>query len=242
MVAQKFMTLLRACITMLTAYVVPCVIASAPPVPPAEPSIALLTKVVLDVTRTESGKDVWQHAQRGETLSSGDRIQTGHNSFAIIKFKDNSVVHVRQHSELTVTGETSGGAFSKSVHVNKGSVGFNVERQHSAEQFRFTSPSSAASIRGTRGKFIVHDGADTLIVIGGSVELQSLNSSKSISVQTGYTGISLSNGTILAHPSTPEEQLAAERASRPNDQDGRLEFDLRDRLGNTKKLVIDFTQ
>jgi len=53
--------------------------------------IGLLSKVILEVLRKESGKS-WENAMRGQTLASGDMVRTGPKSLAIIKFKDNSLV------------------------------------------------------------------------------------------------------------------------------------------------------
>ena len=53
-------------------------------------------------------------------------VRTGEGALAIIKFKDNSLVRLRERSELTVTGTQTGNTMSKSVEVQTGVVGFNV--------------------------------------------------------------------------------------------------------------------
>ncbi|MBM2841264.1 MAG: hypothetical protein HW412_1792 [Bacteroidetes bacterium] len=204
--------------------------------PPPPSSIALISKVILDVNRKEEGKD-WQTAKKGETLSSGDKVKTGAKSVAIIKFKDNSLVRVRELTELTVTGSMNGSAFSKSVEMKSGVVGFNIKKQQSGEEFRFTSPTSVASIRGTGGSFTL---GDTLIVIEGAIEFKNTISSSAVTVQAGFTGISRPDGTIMTRPSTPEEKAAAEQAARVTEQDNKLEFDLRDGKGNLRRLKIEF--
>jgi hypothetical protein len=212
---------------------------AAAAIPPAPPSIALISKVVLDVTHKESGND-WQTAKKGETLASGDRLKTGAKSVAIVKFKDNSLVRVRELTELTVTGSMNGSAFSKAVEVKSGVVGFNIKKQQSSEEFRFSSPTSVASIRGTGGSFSSSQEADTLIVTEGAIEFSNTASSQLVTVAAGFTGISKPNGTIISRPSTPEEKAAAELAARTSEQDNRLEFDLRDGRGNSKRIKIDF--
>lgn len=204
--------------------------------PPAPNSIALISKVVLDVNRKEEGKE-WQIAKKGETLSSGDKVKTGAKSVAIIKFKDNSLVRVRELTELTVTGSMNGSAFSKSVEMKSGVIGFNIKKQQTGEEFRFTSPTSVASIRGTGGSFTL---GDTLVVIEGAIEFENTISSNVVNVQAGFTGISNPDGTIMTRPSTPEEKAAAEQAARVSEQDNKLEFDLRDGKGNSKRLKIEF--
>ncbi|MFN0157739.1 MAG: FecR domain-containing protein [Bacteroidota bacterium] len=212
------------------------------PVIAAEPptgSVALVSKVILDVSRKESDK-TWQTAKRGETLSTGDKVKTGEKSLAVIKFKDNSLVRVRERSELTVTGEVNRGAFSKSVNMEKGVVGFNIKKQQTDEEFRFTSPTSVASIRGTGGQFTSSAAADTLTVIEGLVRLTNKLSSEFVDVGAGFTGISNPNGSVEARPATPEEQQAALEASKISDQENRLEFEFRDGQGNRKMLKIEY--
>jgi hypothetical protein len=209
--------------------------------PPEEPSIALLSKVILDVTRQERGRD-WTKAKRGETLKNGDKVRTGEKSIAIIKFKDNSLVRVRERSTLTVTGTQTGTSFSKSVEVENGVVGFNVNKQRSDEEFRFTSPTSVASIRGTGGLFSSQNARDTLTTLEGTVRLTNKLSSQTVDVESGFTGVSNPDGSVTTHRSTTSERKAAEDANVGDDQQKRLEFDLRDGQGKTKHLHIDFKE
>jgi len=205
----------------------------------AQSSVALVSRVVLDVTKKQADKE-WQKAARGETLTTGDRVKTGEKSLALIKFKDNSLVRVRERSELTVAGEMDGSAFSKSVNVEKGVVGFNIRRQQPDEEFRFTSPTSVASIRGTGGQFSASGTSDTLIVVEGVVRLTNKFSSQYVDVQAGFTGISKVDGTVETRPSSPEERQTAIESSRLSEQDNRLEFEFQDGQGNRKQLRIDY--
>jgi len=204
-------------------------------------SVGLVSKVVLDVSRKEVEKE-WQQAKRGETLASGDRVKTGDRSLAVIKFKDNSLVRVREQSELLITGQTKGSAFSKSVNVQKGAVGFNIMKQQVDEEFRFSSPTSVASIRGTGGQFVSSDPSDTLVVTEGVVRLTNSVSNDSVDVVAGTTAISSVNGVIITRPSTDAERQAALEAARIGEKDNQLEFELRDRQGGRKKLKIDYRQ
>jgi hypothetical protein len=204
-------------------------------------SLGLVSKVVLDVSRKEAENE-WQQAKRGETLASGDRVKTGDRSLAVIKFKDNSLVRVRERSELVVTGEMKGSAFSKAVTVEKGAVGFNIMKQQVDEEFRFSSPTSVASIRGTGGQFVASDPSDTLVVTEGVVRLTNTVSKDSVDVQAGMTAISSVNGVIVTRPSTENERQAALDAARIGERDNQLEFDLRDGRGGRRKLKIDYRQ
>jgi hypothetical protein len=207
---------------------------------PTEPSIAIVSKAIADVTKKDPKAKDWKKAKLGETLGSGDRIRTGERSIAIIKFKDNSLVRVRQRSELTVTGKMKGNTFSKAVNVDNGSVGFNVAKQAPEEEFRFTSPTSVASIRGTGGQFIMSLSGDTVTVLEGLVTLQNKPSSKSVEVGAGFTGLSNPDGTLFSRLATSDEKRSAEEAMKTGDQPMKLELDLRDGQGKTKSLRIDF--
>ena len=210
-------------------------------VTPAEPSaitIGLLSKIIADVSKMEVGKN-WLPAKKGETLASGDRVKTGAKSVAIIKFMDNSLVRVRELSEVVVTGSLNGSDFSKSVEVRMGVIGFTVQKQRQGEEFRFTSPTSVASIRGTGGAFNSSGVGDTLIILEGTVHFTNLQSNRSLDVAAGFTGISQPNGTVFSRQSTPRERQEAENAL-TGDAQKTLEFELHDRDGNPKNLRIEY--
>jgi hypothetical protein len=228
--------LLRVCVGACT--LLPLHHLSAAPPVPADAPIGLLSKVILEVLRKESGK-TWENAMRGQTLGSGDMVRTGPKSLAIIKFKDNSLVRLRERSELTVTGTITGGAFYKAVEVQTGVVGFNVQKQRSGEEFRFTSPTSVASIRGTAGMFTAKTMSDTLMVTEGSVFYTNRVSNKSVDVLSGFTGISNRDGTIQTRRSTESERRAALEAQQ-DDQRKKLEIELRDPQGKTNRLKIEY--
>ena len=210
--------------------------------PPATgTTIATVSKVISDVTRKEATKD-WQKAKPGELLRTGDRVRTGDRSIAIIKFKDNSLIRVRSQSELTVNGTQKGSSFSKSVDVDRGGIGFTIAKQRSDEEFRFTSPTSVASIRGTGGQYVTSDGGDTLVVLTGSVKLTNRKSGDTVEVGSGFTGLSNPDGSISQRPSTDDEKRAAADATRSGDQPMNLEFDLRDGQGKARNLHIDYKQ
>lgn len=206
--------------------------------PPARSSVALVSRVILDVTRKEPEAE-WQAARRGETLAPGDRVRTGAASLAIIKFKDNSLVRVRERSELSVTGRMEGRSFSKSVEVRQGGVGFSIQKQAPNEEFQFSSPTSVASIRGTGGQYVT-GAEDTLVVVEGAVELKNVVSERTVLVEAGFTGIARADGSLETRRSTPEEQQAALDAARSSDRNNRLELELRDRQGGRKDLNIEY--
>jgi hypothetical protein len=167
-------------------------------------------------------------------------VKTGERSLALIKFKDNSLVRMSEKSELVVIGRMNGQAFSKSVDLQNGAVGFTIQKQEPDEEFRFSSPTSVASIRGTGGLFRVSDASDTLTVLEGAVAFHNRFSDTTVSVQAGWTGISTPTGGLSLHRSTADERRAAEDAVKTGDKPSQLEFELHDGKGHTKELKIDF--
>jgi hypothetical protein len=204
------------------------------------PVIGLISKVIQDVTRRVSGQE-WEKATRGQTLASGDIVKTGAKSFAVLKLKDNSLLRLREESEVVVTGTLRGKEFSKSIQVRQGVVGFNIKKQGPGEQFRFSSPTSVASVKGTGGVLRVN-GSDTLTVVEGLVSLTNSVSNTSVDVPAGYTGISRPDGTVESRISTAAELTAAEDAMRTGDQPRQLKLELKNSQGQQKDLIIDFKE
>jgi hypothetical protein len=158
---------------------------------------------------------------------------------AIIKFKDNSLVRLRERSMMTITGTQSGNNLSKSVEIQTGVVGFNVAKQRSGEEFRFTSPTSVASIRGTAGVMNATPQSDTLTVTEGLVQFLNRVSSRTVDVGAGFTGISGKNGSLESRVTTEAERQAALNALR-DDARRRLDIELRDPQGKTNHLKIEY--
>lgn len=202
-------------------------------------NVALITKTIQDVKK-QTGEGEWQKANKGLSLLSGDRVQTGRRSLAVVKFIDNSIVRVRELSELTVVTEKSGTGFVRSVALKTGGYGFEVTKQQS-DQFRLTTPTSVASIRGTRGRFSGGSGSDTLVVTEGLVNLRNTTSGQEVDVAEGEIGFSNQDGTVTSRKATAQE-LADAAGAANGGTDNELKLELRDRQGNKKDLKLRYKQ
>lgn len=161
----------------------------------------------------KTGEKDWTKAKASTPLIPGDIVRTQENSFAIIKFLENSVLRVQEKSEVTISGEIAKGEFSKNVHLERGEVGFQVKKRPN-EKFEFSTPTSVASIRGTGGLLIAgQDSNDVLILGNGIVDFKNLLSNKILNVKGGQTAFSMSNGTIKVEESTPEEKRLLNKGS-----------------------------
>jgi len=201
-------------------------------------SMALVFKIVQDVTKKTSTAD-WTKALKGENLASGDQVKTGTRSLAIVKFLDNSILRVREQSVLTVSGEGYRGSQVKTIQLNGGGFGFDVKKQRQNEQFRLTSPTSVASIRGTQGKWCGGEGRDTLIVGEGLVNLKNTVSNRDLDVPAGYVGFSNEDGSLSSRRATAEE-LADANAAATGGSQHELNLELKDGKGNRKEMKLKY--
>ncbi len=205
-------------------------------------TIALAIKIIRDVDHKNSKID-WSKTKKGDVLYSGDDLRTGEKSIAIVKFKDNSMLRVREQSELKVIGEMKDGAFAKTVNVTRGEFTFDIQKQQENEKFIFSSPTSVAAIRGTEGTFSAGNTGDSLTVLDGSITFVNSVSNTSVNVDSGQTGISNPNGIITVHNSTPEEHNSAKNqlnAAQGTGQEKQLDIELKDRDNNKKKVRIKY--
>ncbi|MFA6469796.1 MAG: FecR family protein, partial [Bacteroidota bacterium] len=161
----------------------------------------------------KAGEKDWTIAKPATPLMAGDIVRTQENSFAIVKFLENSVVRVQEKSEVTINGEIAKGEFSKNIHLQRGEVGFQVKKRAN-EKFEFSTPTSVASIRGTGGLLIAgQDSNDVLILGSGNVDFKNLISNTVMKVKAGQTAYSMSNGNINVGESSQEEKRLLNKSS-----------------------------
>lgn len=165
---------------------------------------AYIVKVVRDVNM-KSPTQGWQKAVPLSTLKSGSEVKTEKGSFAKITFTDQSVLYLREKSIVMIKGEVKGKEIlSRSVHMDHGNMIFNVKKAET-EQFRFSSPISVASIRGTLGGLVTGGSADSLTIAEGLAEFTNTKTGKKGSVGAGQTGVADSSGNFSVGPAS--EQL-----------------------------------
>jgi hypothetical protein len=205
---------------------------------PDEKAIGLVSKVILDVTRRTPSVN-WMKAQRGDILDAGHIIRTGERSVAVLKLKDNSLLRVREKSQVTLTGGSMNNVFQKGASVDGGVVGFNVQKQRPGEEFRFTTPTSVASIRGTEGMFARLDSADVFTILTGLGRMTNLNSMSAADVPAGFTAVSRPDGRLEVRATADDEKDYATRASDLKEQERQLRLELRNPKDETRELIID---
>jgi hypothetical protein len=223
----------------VTALVAALVLVSALGLLPGTTPVALIMKIVPDVEKKIPAME-WNAAQKGDQLNAGDQVRTGKTGLAILRFLDKSIVRVREKSLVTVNGDAATGKYTKVVDIHDGAVGFDIRKQVN-EQFRFTSPTSVASIRGTQGLLTDFQSNDTLIVVVGLVNLKNIPGDKDLDIPAGYIGFSGSDGSLTSRQATADE-LSYATSLATGGTGSELKFELKDPKGNKKDLKIKFKQ
>jgi hypothetical protein len=208
------------------------------------PTIALVNRVVQIVER-RSPEIEWRAAKIGDLLNSGDVIKTGPASFSLVRFYDNSLLRIRELTEIIVYADRDRDAYHRNIQIDHGGVGFDV-RKKEADRFEFSTPTSVASIRGSSGTFTIVPGESDVLLMGtGNALLRNLLSGQELDVIGGEIAFSNSDGTIDKR-SINEDDLdtygdgtnggTKERTKRI------LELRTKDEAGNPRKVVIEFEE
>ncbi len=203
-------------------------------------TMAVITKVIPAVEKGTTTAS-WNNASSGTVLVAGDRVRTGKLALAVIKFTDQSIMRLREKSELTLSAEGPRGSMIKTIQLSNGGFGFDVRKQQN-EQFRLTSPTSVASIRGTRGTWGGGLGSDTLLVLEGLVNLKNLISKKDIDIPAGFIGFSSQDGSLSSRRATEQELLRGAQAVRGSSLPGEIKLEMKDPQGDKRELKLKIKQ
>ncbi|GEM_PF-272843 len=211
------------------------------------PTIALVNRVVEIVERRSPEID-WQTAKIGDLLNSGDIVKTGAGSFSLIRFYDNSLLRVRELSEVTVYADRDRDNYHRDIEVDEGSVSFDV-RKKEADRFEFSTPTSVASIRGSTGILIVRPGqADVLLMVTGLAMFLNRITGEEIEVYGGEIAFSFSDGNLEKRELTDDDleeygEPGDELDDTPGERQQRtIEIRTMDEDGNPRTLIIEYEE
>lgn len=204
--------------------------------------LAVVTKVINSVDKKVPESD-WKKIIKGEALRTKELVRTGIKSVAIIKFTDKSIVRLLENSKLEMLGGKQPKQNLNDMKLQEGAIGFNITKRQN-EQYTFSSPTSVASIRGTKGKFHTQGELDILIVIEGIVNLKNLISGKDTDVGSNQIGFSHPDGKLEVRQATPDEIAACEESLKAGDvrKKNEIQLELRDSDGNKRNLKIDYQE
>ncbi len=172
-----------------------------------ETPIALIKKIIKDVSYKTIDASDWEIAKTGIPLKSGEQIKTGFKSLALVLFTDGTgLLRVRENSIMYIYGDREDDKVNKNTFIEKGLIGFDINKQD-AEEFKFTTPTAVAAIRGTAGYIEVgSDSSTTIVCDHGKIEVQSLIGEKKKAVVEGGASLSIRpNGEILKGTTSSEQ-------------------------------------
>ncbi len=211
------------------------------------PTIALVNRVVEIVERRSPAID-WQPANIGDLLNSGDVVKTGEGSFSLIRFYDNSLLRIRELSEVTVYAERDRENYHRDIEIDEGAVGFDISKKES-DRFEFSTPTSVASIRGSTGILIVRpDSPDIFLLVTGLAHLLNLISGEDIEINSGEIVFSFPDGTMekreitesdLEEYGNPDDELYETPVER---QQRTIEIRTIDEDGNARTIIIEYEE
>ena len=167
---------------------------------------AVIIKVKNDVEK-RTPTTAWTKALLLSELRAGHEVRTMDKSLALIKFSDESKVIVREKSLLTVQGEVEGRRIlNRDIYIEHGRAVFDIKKQKT-EQFRFSSPISVASIRGTEGGtgFEPAQGEADLTIVVGEALFRNTQSNCERTVGAGQTARTDTSGQCNSGQATQNE-------------------------------------
>ncbi|RMH61661.1 MAG: hypothetical protein D6677_11325 [Calditrichaeota bacterium] len=110
-------------------------------------AIVIKAKGTVTIKNKETGKSM--QARRGTRLNDGDKIATGKKGRAAVKFiDDNSLLRIRPNSTCLIQAKKEKNSIVKNIFVEFGAIFSSITKQNSF--FRVTTPTSVASVKGTK--------------------------------------------------------------------------------------------
>ncbi len=201
----------------------------------ADDFVAVVIKSKGKVTLTRPGENRTWKAEKGMVIRSGDRIETGVASFCAIKFLDDkSLLRIKEKSECVVEGKKEQGRIDKNIFVEVGSFFASIFKQRG--QFLITTPTSVASVKGTKFWTLQQrNGPTTYIGIEGLIDIS--NKGGRILLRAGQTGIVKDKNTPPIARLTNPDEVPLEEEGDENRQFIEIEF--RDADGKRKVMKIE---
>ena len=178
-------------------------------VPPAgDPDPQPVVATVVGATgkvRLRSGPDAALHydVQDDMPLRSGGVLETvGEDSFALVRFDDESVVAVGGNTELSCSIVDS----QKQLVVRGGDVLARVAPQPEGKAMQIATPTARTEVVGTRLSLFASLVLTRLTVLEGCVRFHRLSDKKAIEVNEGECAVASEDSDLVARPVSPAKK------------------------------------
>jgi hypothetical protein len=201
----------------------------------ADDNVAVVLKVRRDVRITPTNQTRTVQAKRGSALQDGSKIETGERSFCALKFLDDkSLLRIRENSSCIIEGKKEQNKIEKNIFVQVGA--FFADLFKPKGSFKVTTPTSVASIKGTKF-WVIQRSPTKFIVTEGVIEVE--NETNKALVRAGQTAVVQSSTSEIEVYLTREGEI-------PSDEDqskiGELDINFENEQGEEKILRIKFKE
>ena len=113
-------------------------------------------------------------AYKGQMLKSGEWIKTKDGVFVAIVFLDGSNIKIQQQTEVRIMSyRQAAKELRTNLMMSKGQAYSNIANQGPAGEFKITTPTAVASVKGTEFdlEYDIDNDATTVVVLEGGVSL-----------------------------------------------------------------------
>ena len=203
----------------------------------AEENVAIMLKVRRDVRVFPTNKTNAVQGKRGYVLQHGNKIETGARSFCAVKFiDDKSLLRIRENSTCTIEGEKEQNKIDKNIIVEIGSFFASLFKPRGS--FKVTTPTSVASVKGTKF-WVIQQSPTKYIVEEGVIEVE--NDAGKALVRAGQTAVVESRTSeIQVYLTRPGEIPPEIDEQQPGTQE--LDIGFQNGQGEEKTLRIKFQE
>ena len=112
-------------------------------------------------------------AYKGQMLKNGEWLKTKDGVFVAIVFLDGSNIKIQQQTEIRITSyRMTAKELKTNLEMSKGQAWSDVASQGAGGEFKITTPTAIASVKGTEFdlEYDIENDETTLVVLEGSVE------------------------------------------------------------------------
>ena len=165
-------------------------------------SIALVMKKKGFVQHKKFNSDIFNTSiYRNKSLYNDDIIRTGSDGYTkVVYLDDGSTIKLHKDSQVFIQGDIEERKIVKKITILTGKIKLDVIAG-SKNEFKIITPTSVASIKGTRFWVDVQgEVGDQFLGLEGVVNISNNFSNKAIQLIPGNTVISLSDGTLINEP------------------------------------------
>ena len=168
----------------------------------AQATIARVTKMRGDIRLKTINEATFSPTKSGASITSGDVISVGKESFCMIIFLDDkSVLKIREDTQFQFIDTKN----TRTLEIEFGKILSDVKKENKKD-FRVETPVSVASVKGTQFWSVINRmGFDKFYGLEGMVDVFNTISGQSVPLGPGEMTISTATGQVLTSPADPEE-------------------------------------